>query len=41
MMYNQRVILLADKGVTLPSNLQGIYRCEYEGDEPLPKCRIQ
>lgn len=31
--YNQKVILLVDKRVTLPSNLQGLYRCEYEGDE--------
>jgi len=31
--YNQRVILLVDKRITLPSNLQGLYRCEYEGDE--------
>lgn len=31
--YNQRVILLVDKRITLPSNLQGLYRCEYTGDE--------
>ena len=31
--YNKRVILLADKRVELPSNLQGLYRCEYEGVE--------
>jgi predicted nucleotide-binding protein len=31
--YNQRVILLVDKRLTLPSNLQGLYRCEYQGDE--------
>ena len=31
--YNQRVILLVDKRVKLPSNLQGLQRCEYEGDE--------
>lgn len=31
--YNQRVILLVDKRITLPSNLQGLYRCEYEGDD--------
>lgn len=31
--YNMRVILLTDKRVKLPSNLQGLYRCEYEGDE--------
>jgi hypothetical protein len=31
--YNRKVILLVDKRVELPSNLQGLYRCEYEGDE--------
>jgi predicted nucleotide-binding protein len=31
--YNQKVILLTDKRVPLPSNLQGLYRLEYEGDE--------
>lgn len=31
--YNKRVILLVDKRLLLPSNLQGLYRCEYEGDE--------
>jgi len=31
--YNQKVILLVDKRVELPSNLQGLYRSEYEGDE--------
>ena len=31
--YNQKVILLVDKRIELPSNLQGLYRCEYEGDE--------
>lgn len=31
--YNQRVILLVDRRLGLPSNLQGIYRCEYEGDD--------
>lgn len=31
--YNQKVILLVDKRVKLPSNLQGLYRCDYEGDE--------
>jgi len=33
LMYNQKVILLVDKRVKLPSNLQGLYRCEYEGNE--------
>jgi predicted nucleotide-binding protein len=31
-LYKKRVILLVEKGVVLPSNLQGLYRCEYEGD---------
>jgi hypothetical protein len=31
--YNKKVILLVDKKVQLPSNLQGLYRSEYEGDE--------
>jgi predicted nucleotide-binding protein len=31
--YNQRVILLVDSRLMLPSNLQGLYRCEYTGDE--------
>lgn len=33
LMYNQKVILLVDKRMSLPSNLQGLYRCEYEGSE--------
>lgn len=31
--YDKRVILLVDKKVALPSNLQGLYKCEYEGNE--------
>jgi predicted nucleotide-binding protein len=31
-LYGKRVILLVEKGVVLPSNLQGLYRCEFEGD---------
>jgi predicted nucleotide-binding protein len=31
-LFGKRVILLVEKGVQLPSNLQGLYRCEYEGD---------
>lgn len=31
--YNQRVILLVDKRLSMPSNLQGLYRCEYTGEE--------
>jgi predicted nucleotide-binding protein len=32
-LYDRRVILLWDKRLRVPSNLQGLYRCEYEGDE--------
>lgn len=31
-LFGKKVILLVQKGVQLPSNLQGLYRCEYEGD---------
>lgn len=31
-LYRHNNILLVQKGVDLPSNLQGLYRCEYEGD---------
>ena len=31
-LYDEKVVLLVDRRVALPSNLQGIYRCEYEGD---------
>jgi predicted nucleotide-binding protein len=30
--YGRNYILLVQKGVRLPSNLQGLYRCEYEGE---------
>jgi predicted nucleotide-binding protein len=32
-LYKKRVILLVEKGVQLPSNLQGLYRCEHSGDK--------
>lgn len=32
-LYGKKVILLCQKGITLPSNLQGLYRCEYEGGQ--------
>lgn len=32
-LYDRRVVLLWDKRLAVPSNLQGLYRCEYEGDE--------
>ncbi len=31
-LYGKKTILLVERGVTLPSNLQGLYRCEFEGD---------
>lgn len=31
-LYGKKVILLVEKGVKLPSNLQGLYRCDFEGD---------
>lgn len=30
-LYGKNTILLVEKGIQLPSNLQGLYRCEYEG----------
>ena len=30
-LYKDKLILLVEKGVTMPSNLQGLYHCEYEG----------
>jgi len=32
-LYDKRVVLLWDKRLPVPSNLQGLYRCEYEGDD--------
>lgn len=32
-LYDQKVVLLWDKRLKVPSNLQGLYRCEFEGDE--------
>lgn len=32
-LYNKRVVLLWDKRLPVPSNLQGLYRCEFEGNE--------
>jgi len=31
-LYHHNNILLVQKGIDLPSNLQGLYRCEFEGD---------
>jgi predicted nucleotide-binding protein len=32
-LYSKNFVLLVKKGITLPSNLQGLYRCDYEGDK--------
>lgn len=32
-LYEQKVVLLWDRRLDVPSNLQGLYRCEYEGNE--------
>lgn len=32
-LYANNIILLVHKGTSLPSNLQGLYRCEYEGEK--------
>jgi predicted nucleotide-binding protein len=32
-LYEKRVVLLCKKNTKLPSNLQGLYRCEYDGDQ--------
>ncbi|MDQ3706635.1 MAG: nucleotide-binding protein [Chloroflexota bacterium] len=32
-LYDRRVVLLWDKRLHIPSNLQGLYRCDFEGDE--------
>jgi predicted nucleotide-binding protein len=32
-LYRRNVILLVQKGIHLPSNLQGLYLCYYEGEK--------
>jgi len=32
-LYGKRIIILCRKGTQLPSNLQGLYRCEYDTDQ--------
>lgn len=32
-LYDQQVVLLWDKQLRVPSNLQGLYRCEFEGSQ--------
>ena len=31
-LYKGKFILLVQEGVALPSNLQGLHRCDYQGD---------
>jgi predicted nucleotide-binding protein len=31
-LYGKKVVLLVEKGLNLPSNLQGLYRCDFDGD---------
>ena len=32
-LYDKRVVLVWDKRLPVPSNLQGLYRSEFEGDD--------
>lgn len=32
-LYDKKVVLLWDKRIPVPSNLQGLYRCDYDGNE--------
>jgi predicted nucleotide-binding protein len=32
-LYEKRVVLVWDRRIAVPSNLQGLYRCEFEGNE--------
>lgn len=32
-LYRDKFVLLVEEGLTLPSNLQGLYECRYQGDE--------
>ena len=32
-LYGDKFVLLVEEGVDLPSNLQGLYECRYQGDE--------
>lgn len=32
-LYGEKFVLLVEEGVVLPSNLQGLYECRYQGDE--------
>ena len=32
-LYSRRFVLLVERGVVLPSNLQGLYEVRYEGEQ--------
>ncbi len=32
-LYRGKFVLLVEEGLNLPSNLQGLYECRYQGDE--------
>ena len=32
-LYHDKFVLLAEEGLDIPSNLQGLYECRYKGDE--------
>ena len=32
-LYDKKVVLIWEKSVAVPSNLQGLYRCEFDGNE--------
>ncbi len=32
-LYDKKVVLIWDKTIAVPSNLQGLYRCEFSGEE--------
>lgn len=32
-LYGKKVVLLVERGVVLPSNLQGLYRCDFDGEQ--------
>ena len=40
-LYDRRIVLLWETGVPVPSNLQGLHRCEFEGNELSPTGIVQ
>lgn len=32
-LYDKKVLLVWDRRLNIPSNLQGLYRCQFEGNE--------